>query len=485
VEAPGGSIEKRLIRIEPIFVPRGLWLCASYTPEQPTSFNTAAEPKARWKTYDDSAKDDVARLLVRGMFLADALDALGHKPEAERTATITGVGHEGKLIDGNTSIWLENDGEWAKLTIEPRANWTGDAGLRATCPYTAEAHADIAFNFRLPFGKVGSSIGCHGTSEAKGSGAPEAQFIPLLIDRASVAPATFKAAAFVITPVFVKGTELQVLRLHIETDGTFETKLPFGAWFKTDVPKVEVDAMLPVPPDILPRLPLLTNEPHPIDFGNSVKLPNGAVLIAPKGGFPTHAVLEPINGDVTPSGYAFEFKLTLETLAPDKVEARKSAISAMLRDTAKPTLTVGQIKVKVGGIGESNDLIKALIALGQAVGEAYEAGKKVAADTVETARKAAEDFAREGEKALADVSKEFSTAERNTERTIAKAGKDTEKALGKAAGQTMAAAHKAKTDFVNNVKKAMDWVPRNLPLPHIDVPHPHFNIPGVRRRIKL
>jgi hypothetical protein len=144
---------------------------------------------------------------------------------------------------------------------------------------------------------------------------------------------------------------------------------------------------------------------------------------------------------------------------------------------ARPKLALGEIKVKVGGIGEGNELIKALMAIGKAVAEACEEGKKVAQNLAETAGKVAEDFSREAGKGVTNVSKEVSVAARNTDRAVSKAGKDTERALGKAGTQSAAAFTKATDDVAKNIQKARSWVDDHAP-------HPVITIPGLGK-IKL
>jgi len=460
VTAPGARISRKLTGIKPIFVPAGLWLCADFRRATPDVRGAEGLSLAqRLQAYQQAAKGD-ARLLVRGSFLAGAINELRTLPLPQRTATIRGVDHQGNLVEGDATVWVKNDRtNGGHISFAPAAQWT-PKGLTVSSDYAAAAHADIGFNFKLPIGNVGSSAGCKGTSK---SDVPiQASFIPVLVSRPPEGPADFSAAALVLKPVFLKENKLQTLRAHVETDGSFKTRLPFGGWMKTDVPKVEIDVTLPVPSDVLPRLPLLTSEPHRMDFGKSLSVRRGVTLTPPKDGFATHAIIEPTNADASADGYWVDFKFTLATLSPADAIARKAAIQQILIEKARPKLEIGNIKVSVAGIGPNNDIIKALMVIGKAISDAYAEARKGERNIEATLSKANRDAERELTKAATNSKKEMKIAERNVGREVGKGAKNTEKALGKAGNDIANAASKAAEDFARETSRGADNVKHTL-----------------------
>jgi hypothetical protein len=450
VTVPSGKVAKKLAGMKPVFVPGGLWLCADFQHKllSPVSENTVM-PAQQWRTYQQAATGN-ARLLVRGSFLANAINELRDLRISQRTATITGVEHKGNLVEGDATVWIKNDKtNGGHLSITPSAHWT-PKGLIVDCDYVADAHVDLGFNFKLPIGNFGSSVGCKGVSKSETP--VEATFISVLVSRPAASPAS-GASALILKPVFLKDNKAETLQAHVETDGSFKTKLPFHAWMKTDVPKVQVDAIQPVPPDVLPRFPLLTTEPHRIDFPSSHASRKGVTLSGPKDGFPTHAVIEPINGDANADGYWVDFKLNLFTLSPTDVSARKDLLGLALIENAKPKLEMGNIKVTVAGIGPNNDIIKALMVIGKAIGDAYAEASKTEKNVEATVAKANRDAERELTRAATNSKKELKIAERNVGREVGRGGTNTEKTVGKAATDFGKAASKAVEDIKNFSRK--------------------------------
>jgi hypothetical protein len=432
VTTPSGAISKKVTDMRAVVVPAGIWLCAQFDGAPPPAIaGEELQPNERWKAFEVQARQvpkDTARMLVSGTFLVDAFDQLKTLLGDAGTVKVIGVAHKGKLVDGDARVWLQNDDENASLTVTPNVVWT-PTGLKVTCGYTANTQADIGFNFKLPIGNVGSTVGLHGES----GGSVEAQFAATIVSTAAPkAPATFRASGLVLKPQFLKDGKLEQLALKVETDGTFKTKLPFGGYMKTDAPTVIIEATLPVPPDVLPRLPLLTNEPRLFDYAKSLQLPVGYTLRPPEKGFPTHAVLTPTDADATAEGYWVDFKFGLVQLKAEEADTQRKAIEVMLMETERPKLEVGNIKVTVAGIGPNNDLIKALMKIGEAVYGAYKLAAEKGENVTETVAKAAEDFEREFGKGAGNVEKEFSRAERNIEREVGTGAKNTEKAVGKA-----------------------------------------------------
>ncbi len=409
VKAPGRSISEKLTGMQVVFVPSGMWLCSQFGRRQPTSVSGADLPPAeRWKSYEASASKDTARLLIRGPSLVDTFNRLADASPAARTATITGVGHKNKLSEGDASVWLADDSEKATLTITPKAQWTADGALKVECSYTAKADAHLGINLKLPGGSVGTrSVGTSGRS----AGSVEAQIVPTLLTGAK-APTGFSPSVAVLLPEFApKGNQPQELKVHVETDGRFKTKLPFNSYLKTSAPKVEVDATLPVPPDVLPHFALLTNEPRPIAYP---KPPKGFTLTPPKDGLPTHAVLEPKKASWDDDGYVLEFQLTLVKLTAEQAAEQTKAIKKMLADIRHNTLKVGDIKVSVGGVGPNNTLVKILMEFGKAVADAYETAKKAGKDVEATVAKAGKDIEAE----VARIPKNMERAPRTSRKPL-------------------------------------------------------------------
>jgi len=462
VTAPGGAISKKITDVRAVIVPAGIWLCAQFD-GAPLSPDAEVElpPNERWKAYEVRARlvpKDTARMLVGGTFLVQTFDQLKTILGDAGTIQVKGVAHKGKLVDGDARVWLENDNESASITVTPSAVWA-PTGLKVTCRYKTTAQADIGFKFKLPVGNLGSTVGCNGES----GGSVEAQFAATILSSAAPKPpATFQASALVLKPQFLKDGKLEQLALKVETDGTFKTKLPFGAHIKVDAPTVKVEATLPVPVDVLPRVPLLTNEPRVFDRANSLQLPAGYSFRPAEKGFPTHAVLTPTEADATGEGYWVNFKFGLVQLKPEEADTQRKAIDMMLRETERPKIELGNIKVTVAGIGPNNDLIKALMMIGGLVYDGYNSAVEAKENVAETVAKAAEDFDREFGKGAGNVEKEFARAARNIEREAGKAGKNTEKTVGKAGGDIEVAMAKATKDFQKESGRVVTQVGETL-----------------------
>jgi hypothetical protein len=424
VKAPDVRISKKLTDMQAVFVPAGVWLCAEYNGVKPPGLSAVEQspPAERLKLYQDNGKVGTPSVLVRGGFVESMINELATLPD--RTIIVSGQAHQGNLVEGDTTVWLYNDEEHGTLTITPSATWTKD-GLRVTCNYAAEAHAPIAFNFKIPGTSVGSKVRC----DTNSAGKIEGDLHSSLVTRSEPSLTKKQASAVILMPTFENGQEVKA---KVETDGTFKTKLPFGAWFKTASPKVTVEANLPVPPDILPNLTLLTNEPHSINTAGSLELPKGWKLIPPKAGFPTHIVLEPQKAAWGERSYLLEFNVTLDKLTPEEAQARKAVLEHLLAPNARPALKLGQITVSVAGIGPNNDVVKALIALAKGVADAYQEAKKAGENVEATIAKANEDISRQVNRSANDVAREFDRAERNAQRETGKGIQNTVQTLGKA-----------------------------------------------------
>ena len=263
------------------------------------------------------------------------------------------------------------------------------------------------------------SVGCRSGDPLVGS--VVAKVDPTLLTDETTKVNGFSPCAVVLLTNFDSNKgHPQSLRLHAETDGTFKTKLPFHAWLKAKIPKIEVDATLPVPPDILPQIFLAGNRPWPISYP---PVGFGFSIVLPSNGLPTHAVLEPLKVAWDEEGYWVDSKFHLVSLTQDEADSQTAAVESLVAQARRPQLKLGSLKITVAGVGPNNDIVKALVAIGDSISNAYNDAKKTEKNVQATVVKANEDFARE----MARIPHNIERAPRNVER---EAGKYISKRLG-------------------------------------------------------
>lgn len=382
VTVPEGAFANKLTGAQIVFVPSGMWLCAGLN-DTTAPLGDALPPDKRWKAFQDAASETAARFHLRGAPLVKSINSLSKGI----TATFKGVSRSGKLVDGQGSVWLSNNDSGGTVTVNPSAEWSEEKALTVKLPFSGTAHADIGCAFDIKIGKVGiPSIGISGGA----TGNPEANLTAKSLAGMRLSSG-FLPKASVITGNFpLQDGYPQKLRAHVETNDEFKTKLPFGQWLTIDgVPKIKVEASVSVPPDIAPRFTLLTNEPRPLKPKSSQK---GWSLTPPAAGFPTHATLVPEKAGQDSVGSVAGFDLELEKLTPDEVKVRTDAVKNLLDREQRPKITMGDINVSVGGIGQNNDLVKALVLIGKAIGDAYNLGMTVDKNVHATFEKAKEDI---------------------------------------------------------------------------------------------
>ncbi len=452
IEVPGATVRQRVAALEPVFVPSGMWLGidlenATSAPAQPAAIAPAKDDVVQkaLETYQ-SQSGSVPKVFVKGAFIAQVFNDVGALKKEERTATVTILDHGGNLFDSGgdfyAKAWLENNDGGASLTIAPSAKWDAN-GLTIDCGYEASARANIHLHVDPSVGGgVGTSVGCSGGSSAILSAAPA----PWLITGEN--PAS-PGKVLALRPDF-KG---QDIHFNGKTDGEFKFKI-LGGMQSLKVPAFGARATVPVPHNIVPSLPLLTDAPRPVTLLSEVKLPAGASLkTPPEKEFPTHLVITPGEPVRDPIGYILPFQIKFSKFAPEEVKSRNDAVAGLLRAEARPDIKVGNIELFIGGISLAplQQVVKLLV---EGIQTAVKAGKQVVRETA----KAAEDVGREAKKLADNVERELGTAAKNVGREVGKVGKNVERAVVGAGKDIAGGAANAVKEFGRGVGKAAEGV---------------------------
>ena len=227
-------------------------------------------------------------------------------------------------------------------------------------------------------------------------------------------------------------------------------------------------------------------------------MPAGWALVPPAKGLPTHATLVPEQPGWDDYGYVAGFQLELATLTPKEADARNTAVKRMMEDVHKPDVKLGRIKLTVAGIGPNNDLIKALMVIGEAIYDAYKAAAKAGENVAATVAKATQDIADE----INRIPKNLERAPRNIEREVGKgftrvtgikgvriptAIKKVSKAIAQAAkktGKTIEEVAKAVAEAKRHLPPVLQPIVPSVPTPSNPTPRPsNLNPDPVSREI--
>jgi len=441
VLATDAILSRRVGQIATVFVPSGMWIgVAAEGSGKPTTSPELDGSIEKTLAPYESEGGSVPKLLVHGNLLAGLVNELDHRPDASRIS-IFGRSHRGNLHytkwtggdwgKGGVTVRLKNDKEFGSLMLNPTADWT-PRGLTFLCQYTANAQADLAVNVDLgPGGGVGTSVGCHGFSE----GTLHGTFTTKLVSKQELQTKE-KATALLLTPILGNN---QNCTLTAKTDG--KLKMKAGADFLSiDVPTFSVIVEANAPSNLLPSLPLLTNEPYPIPFLETNKpsnvrfsLPSEKLKPGELAKIPC-LIFEPsdtIHGDE--AGYALAFKAKVVRLNKTQITARKDAIKALVKETrqfGRPT--IGKISVAVDGIkiGPGNEVVKVFMHIWRNVSQAVNEAKAVGKNIEQTADKAWKDTENQFNRSKKDVKRETRRFGKNVEREVGKFGKTTERKVG-------------------------------------------------------
>jgi len=417
ISAPGATLRQEIAEIAPIFVPSGVWLGVDFeegliatAPPAATATPAPLAPAALQAALVAYEKQGgtMPRLFVNGHYLASLVNDIGKLSLAERTATATIAGHGGNLASTGGDIYakayLHNDDGGGWLTVAPSATW-GPEGLKISCGYEAAARANLHLHVDLgPGGGVGTSVGIRGgTGRQQVTGTVR---LRVLQNPKEGQPGSVLA----LKADFAN----QAVAITAKTDGRFKLKL-LGGWASADVPAIGAKITLPVPHNVVPSIPLLSDAPLALHFAESVELPTGGVLTPSEKGVPTHMLIAAGEPEMDAIGCIVPFAVSFETLSKEDAAKRCEAVEAVLRAESQPKIEIGSVEVDLGGIkiGKNNEIIKAVV------------------NTVETLEKAGKDVAREADRAADNVEREAGKVAGNGEREAGWAEKNVEREVGK------------------------------------------------------
>ena len=419
ISAPGAVLRQEIAEIAPIFVPSGIWLGVDFEEGLIASATAAPAPlkvsaplappalQAALVAYEKQG-GTMPRVFVNGQYLSSLVNGIGKLSVAERTATATIADHGGNL--GSTSgdiyakAYLHNNDGGASLVVEPAAVW-GPDGLKITCAYDASARANLHLHVDPgPGGGVGTSVGIHGgTGKKTVSGTLGLQILENPKEDEPGQVLALKA-----------NFANQAVNITAKTDGRFKLKV-LGGWESIRVPQIGATITLPVPHNIVPSIPLLTDAPLPLDFSRSTELPNGGVLTPPEKGLPTHMLIVAGDPQMDAIGCVVPFAVSFESYTAEEAAKRRQAVRAVLATEGRPKVEIGKVEIDLGGlqVGMNNDIIKTVV------------------NTVETVKKAGQDIAEEADRTADNVEREVGKVADNVEREVGRAGNNVEREVGK------------------------------------------------------
>jgi hypothetical protein len=438
VTAAGATLRQRVERFAPIFVPSGLWLCLQFQGSPKTEVAAAPTKIEDALANYDKEGGDQAKLIVHGKFLEGIVNGLGELSEEARTAKASIIDDGGRLFhsggDVYAAVWLQNHDGGASLTVNPSAEWKTE-GLEVTVAYQALARANLHVHVDPGIsGGVGTSVGSRGSSGGIVKGTMKTM---LLCDNECLS-----GKVLALRPDFRN----QELRIEMTTDGRLKLEI-LGGWESIRVPSFGVRTILPVPHNVLPSIPLLTDAPCAIDLSVSKKLPPGLAITLPqKTRLPTHLVIEPTEPTGDPLGYVMPFTVRFDNFTSEEVRKRTAAVDAVLRSEAQPKIEVGKIDVLFAGFafGSNNEIIKAV------------------ANTVETLHKTGKDVEHEVARTADNVEAQVENGAKNTEREVGKFVTHAEREVGNTGGNVAKTTTKAARDIKGAGKKVDKWRRKTL-----------------------
>jgi len=399
VKAQGTTVSQSVVRADTLFVPRGFWVGVKFKGGDGAPRTKPNTPLPQLlATYEKQASDGV-RAWISGASLARTLDDLGRLPPETRTATVEVDSHQGALLNdnwydkvlgkGGIEVRLQNDNGGGKATLSPHAQWTPDGlqvglGIEGTANVDLHVHVDP-----LVGGGVGTSVGSNGKISGQGTA----------LMRMSAIEAN-GAKAFLLSSEVLPDSGL---RMELKTDGKLKFDL-LGKNFTMDVPSLGARASMSIPAGIMPKIPVLTNEPFLVGLSKlaEARAKNGIVL--PSSLPSTYIVFDPREASLSSGGYFLTASASLKNLTTDSAKKQRELVRNELRQSKPDTkLAVGDIEVLIGDLafGSNNDLIKAFLTavktLKETIDDVEKAGKAV--------EREAREFAKETGKAIDDGGK--------------------------------------------------------------------------------
>src|SRR5438270_10690997 len=117
------------------------------------------------------------------------------------------------------------------------------------------------------------------------------------------------------------------------------------------MPSFGVRVSVPVPPDLIPPVNLLSNKP--------IQLAATGAAGQSSPNIPS-ALLTPVSAAITGQGYRVDFTVSFVDLTVAEIKERIDAINALVQAPVRPDLAVGKIEVLLGkwALGPNNDLVK-------------------------------------------------------------------------------------------------------------------------------
>ena len=469
VTADAGEIKRSATALTPIFVPSGVWLgvgiAARTGPATPAALSSNGGAIEILLASYQKQGGDLGRLLLRGGFLTGMFDELSAKTVAKRTAKIRVIEHSGDLFQqewrdnilgkGGINVSLENENGTGYLTIAPTAAWNSTDGLALTCDYNASAQVDLHVHVDpLIGGGIGTSVGCDGKSNGR----------VIAIGKLKLT-ANQNASVLSLVPEFAGK---QSLNIQVQSDGKF--KIGKILDISLDVGRVGVKVELPVPRDLLPSIPLLTTEPHPLNLPRSVPLSAGVALTAPPDeSDPVQRadkkeaclIFIPLDSPLHDEfGFVVAFDAKVEQLTKAERDARREAVVIALNETARPKLEVGKISILLGGLefGSGNDFVKIALAIIKGISHAVDEAGKAGKNIERTASKAGKDTEREVARASRNTEREVGRAGKNVEREVSRSGRNVEREVGRFGKNVEREVQHA----VEPAKKAEKWIKKTL-----------------------
>ena len=384
ITAPGTTLHEKIERFAPVLVRSGMWLCVRFEGSPAPKSGVVPTKLEEALAEYESESGPTPKLFVNGNFLEGVVNGLGELSETARTAKAKIVSHRDRLLntggDIHAKVWLENDDGGGSLTVTPSADWKVDENdsnkhhaLTIAATYASAVSANLHVHVDVgPGGGAGTSVGTRGNS----SGKVEGTMKTLLLSDKPDPKAPGKV--LVLRADFPK----QELKAEVKTDGRLKLKI-LGGWESIRVPQFGTRVTLPVPYNVVPSIPLLSDAPYPIDFAASETLPEGVAIVPAEGKkIPTHLVVEPGEPIRDPLGYVLPFTVQILALTDEEANQRAAATRAVLLRESRPTIELGKVEVLLAGVafGPNNDLIKSV------------------RNTYETLDKAQRDFVNETEK---------------------------------------------------------------------------------------
>jgi hypothetical protein len=238
----------------------------------------------------------------------------------------------------------------------------------------------------------------------------------------------------------------QEIRAEAKTDGHLKMKI-LGGWETIEVPEFGARVTVPVPHNVVPSIPLLSDAPYPIDLRKRQALPTHISIVPADGKrIPTHIVIDPGEPVWDAVGYLLPFTVKILTLTKAEAEQRTAVTEAILSRESQPPIELGKVEILLAGIvfGRNNELVKAV------------------RNTYLTLNKAQRDFVNETERVAQNVSDTASEAWKDSTRELKRARKNIAKQVGRSSTDAIGFGAKAVGGVAKTFNKAGSYISKRL-----------------------